>query len=62
TAVACTRRAIPAFHYEVAMIGGDTIRCAEYATFGTEQLSINTQSALKGRMACLLANHGLIAL
>jgi L-fuculose-phosphate aldolase len=61
TAVACTRSAIPAFHYEVALIGGDSIRCAEYATFGTEELSKNVRIALKDRMACLLANHGQIA-
>ena len=62
TAIACTRRAIPAFHYEVALLGGDTIPCAEYATFGTEKLSENTLKALKERTACLLANHGLVAL
>ena len=62
TAVACTRRAIPALHYEVALSGGDTIPCAKYATYGTEQLSGNVLAALKQRTACLLANHGLVAL
>jgi len=62
TAVACTRRSIPAFHYEVALLGGDTIPCAEYATFGTEQLSGNALTALNERTACLLANHGQLAL
>jgi L-fuculose-phosphate aldolase len=62
TAIACTRRGIPAFHYMVAVAGGDSIRCAAYATYGTAQLSRNALRALAGRKACLLANHGLIAL
>jgi L-fuculose-phosphate aldolase len=61
TALACTRRGIPAFHYMVAVAGGDSIRCAKYATYGTAALSRNALKALRGRRACLLANHGLIA-
>lgn len=61
TGIACTRRPIPAFHYMVTVLGGDGIDCAEYATFGTEELAINTVTALKNKMACLLANHGQIA-
>ena len=61
TALACLRRGIPAFHYMVAVAGGDSIRCAPYATFGTETLSRHACAALEGRSACLLANHGLIA-
>jgi L-fuculose-phosphate aldolase len=55
------RRELPAFHYMVAMAGGRDIRCAPYATYGTEALSHNALAALQGRRACLLANHGLIA-
>lgn len=62
TALACTRRDIPAFHYMVAVAGGDNIRCAPYATFGTQELSDLALAALEGRRACLLANHGLVAL
>lgn len=62
TAMACLRLDIPAFHYMVAVAGGDSIRCADYATFGTQDLSDNALKALKGRRACLLANHGVIAL
>lgn len=62
TAISCLRRDIPPFHYMVAKAGGDTIRCARYATFGTAALSRNALKALEGRRACLLANHGLIAL
>ncbi len=51
---------IPAFHYMVALAGGPTIRCAEYATFGTQELSDNALVALEGRNACLLAHHGVI--
>ena len=62
TALACLQRDIPAFHYMVAVAGGDSIRCAPYATFGTQKLSDNALVALDGRRACLLANHGMIAL
>jgi L-fuculose-phosphate aldolase len=61
TALSCLRRGIPSFHYMVAMAGGSDIRCAPYATFGTEELSRHAVAALEGRKACLLANHGLIA-
>ena len=61
TALSCLRRDIPAFHYMVAAAGGDTIRCARYATFGTQALSDHALAALEGRRACLLANHGVIA-
>lgn len=61
TALACHGRGIPAFHYMVAAGGGQDIRCAPYATFGTAGLSANAVRALEGRRACLLANHGLIA-
>ena len=60
TAVSCLRREIPAFHYMVAVTGGNSLRCADYATFGTERLSQNMLIALNDRNACLLANHGMI--
>lgn len=62
TSLACLGRDIPAFHYMVAVAGGNSIRCARYATFGTEKLSRHAIAALKDRRACLLANHGMIAL
>ena len=62
TALACNGKPIPAFHYMVAVAGGDSIRCAPYATFGTPQLSDNAVAALENRQACLLANHGVLAL
>jgi L-fuculose-phosphate aldolase len=62
TALSCLRRGIPAFHYMVALAGGDDIRCAEYATFGTAELAASAALALRGRRACLLANHGAVAL
>ncbi|MDI2091224.1 class II aldolase/adducin family protein [Commensalibacter oyaizuii] len=52
---------IPAIHYMVGVAGGDNIRCAPYATFGSEALSKNAVEALKGRKACLLEHHGMIA-
>ena len=61
TGIACTRKPIPAFHYMVTVLGGDCIPCADYATFGTEELASKVVSALKNYMACLLANHGQIA-
>lgn len=62
TAFACQRQDMPAFHYMIAVAGGDSIRCADYATFGTQDLSDNALKALEGRKACLLANHGMICL
>jgi L-fuculose-phosphate aldolase len=61
TALACTGRGIPAFHYMVAVAGGADIRCAPYHAFGTQELSDAALAALKDRKACLLANHGVIA-
>ena len=60
TALACRREAIPAFHYMVAVAGGHDIRCADYATFGSQALSDHMLAALRDRTACLLANHGMI--
>jgi L-fuculose-phosphate aldolase len=61
TALACHERGIPPFHYMVAAAGGADIRCAPYATFGTQALSDHALAALAGRKACLLAHHGVIA-
>lgn len=60
-ALACLRRDLPAFHYMVAMAGGIDIRCAAYATFGTQALSDAVLTALHDRRACLMANHGFLA-
>lgn len=62
TALACTGRGIPAFHYMVAVAGGVDIRCAPYHIFGTQELSDAAVAALEGRKACLLAHHGIIAI
>lgn len=59
--LSCLRRDIPAFHYMVAAAGGKDIRCAGYATFGTQALSDWVLAALQDRRACLMANHGLVA-
>ena len=61
TAVSSHGKSIPAFHYMVALAGGDDIKCAEYATFGTDELSINILKALEKRKACLMSNHGQVA-
>jgi L-fuculose-phosphate aldolase len=60
TILAIMGMAIPAVHYMIACAGGDTIRCAPYATFGTEELSQHAVAALEDRSACLLAHHGMI--
>lgn len=60
TTLACLGRDIPPFHYMIAAAGGKTIRCAPYATFGTQELSGHALAAMQGRKACLLANHGLL--
>jgi L-fuculose-phosphate aldolase len=61
TVLAIRRMEIPALHYMIAASGGNSIRCAPYATYGTAELSAHALKALEGRNACLLANHGLIA-
>ena len=61
TAVSTHGKEIPAFHYMVAMAGGNNIRCAKYATYGTRELSKNIIKALSQRNACLIGNHGQIA-
>jgi L-fuculose-phosphate aldolase len=60
TALACLERDIPAFHYMIARFGGSTVRCAPYATFGTQALSEQALAALTGRNACLLGHHGML--
>lgn len=60
TALACLNRPLPAFHYNVAEFGGEDVRCAPYATFGTPELARLAAEAIAGRSACLLANHGMI--
>ena len=62
TMLAIMGLSIPPIHYMIACAGGDTIRCAPYATFGTEQLSQHAVTALEDRSACLLAHHGMIAI
>ncbi len=60
TALASLRTEVPAFHYMIGVAGGPSLRCSDYATFGTEALSKTMLKALRGRTACLLANHGMI--
>lgn len=62
TTIACLRRDIPAVHYMIAMAGGNSIRCTPYSVFGEQELSDHALQALHGRKACLLGNHGMIAL
>jgi len=61
TALACLRRDLPAFHYMIAVAGGDTVPCVPYHLFGTEALSNAVGAAMTHRHACLMANHGLVA-
>ncbi len=61
TAVSSHGKSIPPFHYMIALAGGEDIKCADYATFGTEELSKNVIKALEDRSACLMSNHGQVA-
>jgi L-fuculose-phosphate aldolase len=61
TAFSCLRMSLPSFHYMIAVAGGSDIKCAQYALFGSQELSDNVTDALKERHACFLANHGMIA-
>ncbi len=60
TALACLDRGLPPFHHMVLQFGGNDVRCAAYATFGSAKLAEHTAAAINGRSACLLANHGMI--
>lgn len=60
TALACQQQGVPAFHYMVARFGGADVRCAAYATFGSQELSDAIIAALDGRCACLMAHHGMV--
>lgn len=62
TTIACMRRDVPAVHYMIALAGSDSIPCTPYSVFGEQELSDNALIALQGRKACLLGNHGMIAL
>jgi L-fuculose-phosphate aldolase len=62
TTLACLRRDIPAFHYMIALFGGAPIRCGDYATYGTQELSDIVVKSLEGRSAALLGNHGLVVI
>ena len=59
--LSCFKKKIPPFHYMVAVAGGEDIKCAKYATYGTSELSQNIIKALKGRSACLIENHGQVS-
>ena len=60
TALACLNEPLPPFHYMVLQFGGADVRCAPYVTFGTRELAALAVTAMDGRNACLLANHGMI--
>ena len=62
TVLAIARKSIPACHYMMAAFGGTDVRCAGYARYGTKELSVEALKALEDRSACLLANHGMIAI
>ena len=62
TSLSCHNKDIPAFHYIVGLAGGNSIRCAKYATFGSQELADNVLIAIKNRLACLLGHHGMICL
>ena len=62
TSLSCHNKDIPAFHYIVGLAGGNNIRCAKYATFGSQELANNALIAIKDRLACLLGHHGMICL
>ncbi len=62
TTIACLRKEVPPVHYMIALAGGDNIRCTPYTVFGEQALSDRALEALRDRKACLLGNHGMIAL
>lgn len=60
-ALSCTNEPLPPFHYMIAAFGGGDVRCTPYVTYGTPELGKAAVSALEGRVACLLGNHGMIS-
>lgn len=60
TSLACLNKEVPAFHYMIARFGGNNVRCASYATFGTQELSDAIVDALQDRCACLMSHHGMV--
>ena len=62
TTIACLGKDVPAVHYHIAIAGGDSVRCTPYSIFGEQNLSDLALEALRDRKACLLGNHGMIAL
>ncbi|MGL5010510.1 MAG: class II aldolase/adducin family protein [Paracoccaceae bacterium] len=60
TVLSCARKPIPAVHYMMAAFGGPDIRLADFATYGTPELSRNVLAAMEGRAGCLMANHGMV--
>ena len=60
TAVSCVLDELPVIHYQQLLLGG-AIRVAAYATFGTPELATHVHTALEGRQAALMANHGSVA-
>lgn len=59
TAVACLRKTLPAIDYMIAVTGDKEVRCAEYASYGTEELAKNSFKTMENSKAVLLANHGI---
>lgn len=62
TTLACMQQEVPPFHYMIAVTGGNTLPCAPYALFGSQELSDKVLSTLENQYACLMAHHGMIAL
>ena len=62
SSLSCLRKKIPSFHYMIAEFGGDDIKCAKYATFGTSSLAKNVLKALENRKGCLMENHGQLTI
>lgn len=60
TTLSMLRREIPAVHYMIAAAGGSTVPCVGYFTWGTQDLADAIVAALDNRLACLLANHGMV--
>lgn len=60
TVLACLHQELPATHYMIA-VAGPTVRCADYATYGSHELAVNAAKAMKDRRAVILANHGILA-
>ncbi|WP_410592931.1 class II aldolase/adducin family protein [Amycolatopsis sp. lyj-23] len=59
TAVSLVLDELPCVHYQQLLLGG-AVRVAPFAVFGSDELAEHVWTALAGKSAALMANHGAV--